>query len=163
MDNKQGPTIEHRELCSVLYGSLDGWEVWGRMDTCICMTESLSCPPETILTLLIDSILCLVAQLCPNLCDPRVAYQAPLPMEILQARMLGVSCHVLLQEIFPTQGLNPSLPMLLLLLLLSRFSCVRLCATAQMAAPQAPPTVGFPRQEHWSGLPFPSPMHESEK
>ena len=35
----------------------------------------------------------------------------------------------------------------LLLLLLSRFSRVQLC----------------PRQEHWSGLPFPSPMHESEK
>ena len=27
---------------------------------------------------------------------------------------------------------------------------------------QAPPSLGFSRQEHWSGLPFPSPMHESE-
>ena len=32
-----------------------------------------------------------------------------------------------------------------------------------MAAHQAPPSLGFSRQEHWSGLPFPSPMHESEK
>ena len=32
-----------------------------------------------------------------------------------------------------------------------------------MAAHQAPPSLGFPRQEHWSGLPFPSPVHESEK
>ena len=32
-----------------------------------------------------------------------------------------------------------------------------------MAAYQAPPSLGFSRQEHWSGLPFPSPMHESEK
>ena len=31
-----------------------------------------------------------------------------------------------------------------------------------MAAQQAPPSLGFSRQEHWSGLPFPSPMHESE-
>ena len=31
-----------------------------------------------------------------------------------------------------------------------------------MAAHQAPPSLGFFRQEHWSGLPFPS-MHESEK
>ena len=31
-----------------------------------------------------------------------------------------------------------------------------------MAAHQAPPSLGFSRQEHWSGLPFPSPMHESE-
>ena len=32
-----------------------------------------------------------------------------------------------------------------------------------MAAHQAPSSLGFSRQEHWSGLPFPSPMHESEK
>ena len=32
-----------------------------------------------------------------------------------------------------------------------------------MAAHQSPPSLGFSRQEHWSGLPFPSPMHESEK
>ena len=32
-----------------------------------------------------------------------------------------------------------------------------------MAAHQAPPSLGFSKQEHWSGLPFPSPMHESEK
>ena len=51
----------------------------------------------------------------------------------------------------------------LLLLLLSRFSRVRLCVTLQTAAHQAPPFLGFSRQEHWSGLPFPSPMHESEK
>ena len=50
-----------------------------------------------------------------------------------------------------------------LLLLLSRFSRVRLCATPQMAAHQALPSLGFSRQEHWSGLPFPSPMHASEK
>ena len=50
-----------------------------------------------------------------------------------------------------------------LLLLLSHFSHVQLCATTQTAAHQAPPSLGFPRQEHWSGLPFPSPMHESEK
>ena len=43
------------------------------------------------------------------------------------------------------------------LLLLSRFSRVRLCATPQTAAHQAPPSLGFSRQEHWSGLPFPSP------
>ena len=52
---------------------------------------------------------------------------------------------------------------ILLLLLLSHFSCVRLCATPLTAAHQAPPSFGFSRQEHWSGFPFPSPMHESEK
>ena len=49
------------------------------------------------------------------------------------------------------------------MLLLSHFSYVRPCATPQMAAPQAPPSLGFSRQKQWNGLPFPSPMHESEK
>ena len=38
---------------------------------------------------------------------------------------------------------------LLLLLLLSRFSRVRLCATPYTAAHQAPPSLGFSKQEHW--------------
>ena len=41
-------------------------------------------------------------------------------------------------------------------------SCPTLCDPID-AAHQAPPSLGFSRQEHWSGLPFPSPMHESEK
>ena len=36
-------------------------------------------------------------------------------------------------------------------------SRVRLFATPWTAAYQAPPSVGFSRQEHWNGLPFPSP------
>ena len=51
----------------------------------------------------------------------------------------------------------------MLLLLLRRFSRVRLYATPWTAAHQAPPSLGFSRQEHWRGLPVPSPMHESEK
>ena len=50
-----------------------------------------------------------------------------------------------------------------LLLLLSCFSRVQLCATPETAAHQAPLSLGFSRQEQWSGLPLPSPMHESEK
>ena len=46
IDNQQGPVVEHRELCSMSCG------VWGRMDTCVCMAESLCCPPEMITTLL---------------------------------------------------------------------------------------------------------------
>ena len=55
--------------------------------------------------------------------------------------------------------LAPSYRVMLLLLLLKRFSRVQLCATPQTAAHQASPSLGFSRQEHWSGLPFPSPMH----
>ena len=47
--------------------------------------------------------------------------------------------------------------LLLLLLLLHHFSRVRLCATPWTAAHQAPPSMGFSRQEYWSGLPLPSP------
>ena len=49
--------------------------------------------------------------------------------------------------------------LMLLLGLLSRFSRVRLCVTPSMATHQAPPSLGFSRQEHRSGLPFHSPMH----
>ena len=52
--------------------------------------------------------------------------------------------------------------LMLLLLLLSHISRVRLCGTPYTAAHQAPPSLGFSRQEYWSGLPFPSPMHEND-
>ena len=60
-------------------------------------------------------------------------------------------------KIFCVHGLE------VLLLLLSHFSCARLCETPRTADHQALLSLGFSRQEHWSGLPFPSPMHESEK
>ena len=61
-------------------------------------------------------------------------------------------------------SLAPTVPWSLgLLPLLSCVSRVWLCATPQTAAHQAPPSLGFSGQEHWSGLPFPPPVHESEK
>ena len=47
----------------------------------------------------------------------------------------------------------------MLLLLLSRFSRVWLCATPQTAAYQAPPSMGFSRQQYWSGVLLPSPLN----
>ena len=47
----------------------------------------------------------------------------------------------------------------MLLMLLSCFSCVWLCETHR----QHTLSLGFSRQEYWSGLPFPSPMHEKWK
>ena len=41
IDNRQIPTEQHRELCSMLCSSLDGRGIWGKMDTCVCMAESL--------------------------------------------------------------------------------------------------------------------------
>ena len=45
---------------------------------------------------------------------------------------------------------------------LSRFSHVQLFVTLWTVAPQAPLSMGFPRQECWSGLPFPSPGNLSD-
>ena len=60
-------------------------------------------------------------------------------------------------ELIPSTGQQQlSTTMLMLLLLLLRhFSRVRLCATPSTAAHQGF-SLGFSRQEHWSGLPFPS-------
>ena len=41
-------------------------------------------------------------------------------------------------------------------------SCLTLCDSID-GSPPGSPSLGFSRQEHWSGLPFPSPMQESEK
>jgi len=54
MDKQQGPTVYHMEFCSVFCGSLDGRGVQERMDTSVCMAESLCCSTETITTLLIS-------------------------------------------------------------------------------------------------------------
>ena len=41
-------------------------------------------------------------------------------------------------------------------------SCPTLCDPMD-GSPRGSPVPGILQQEHWSGLPFPSPMHESEK
>ena len=105
MDNQQGPTVQHRELCTMLCGSLNGKGVWGRT------TESLCCSPETITTLLTGYVLCLVAQSCLTLCNPM---DCSLPGSSVHGDSPGkntaVGCHSLLQGMFPTQGSNPALP-----------------------------------------------------
>ena len=54
MDNQQGPTVEYRELCSMFCDTLNGKGVWERVDSYVCMAESLCCLPETITALLIS-------------------------------------------------------------------------------------------------------------
>ena len=87
MDNQQGPTVYHKELCSMFCGSLGGRGVWWTMDTCICMAEILCSSHETIKTLLMCSAKSL--QSCPTLCDPRDGSPQGSPIPgILQARTL---------------------------------------------------------------------------
>ena len=52
MDKQQGPTVQHRELCSTLCGSLDGRGVWGRMcvhakplQSCLTLCDPMDCSP----------------------------------------------------------------------------------------------------------------------
>ena len=54
----------------------------------------------------------------------------------------GVGCHFLLQ-----------------CMKVKLLSCVRLVVTPWTAAHQAPPSMGFSRQEYWSGVPLPSPIY----
>ena len=57
-----------------------------------------------------SSYCCLVTESCPALCDPRDCSPPGSSVHgILQARILGVGCHALLQGIFRTQGSNPCL------------------------------------------------------
>ena len=121
-------------------------------------------------------------QSCPTLATLwTVAHQAPLSMEFSRQGYWsglplpppgdlpdpGIQPESLLSPALAGRFFNTSatwettIP--LLLLLLNPFSRVRLCATPQTAAHQALPSLGFSRQEHWSGLPFPSPMQESKK
>ena len=108
-----------------------------------------------------------------------VAHQAPLYMGFSrQEYWSGLPCPS--PGDLPEPGIEPGSPALqadalpseppgihqgawLLLLLLSRFSRVWLCVTPETAAHQASLSLGFSRQEHWCGLPFPSPVQESEK
>ena len=50
LDNQQGSTVQHMEPYSMLCASPDRRGVWRRMDTCICMAESLRCSPETTIS-----------------------------------------------------------------------------------------------------------------
>ena len=42
--------------------------------------------------------------------------------------------------------------------LIESLSCIQLCVTPRTTARQAPQSMGFPRLEYWSELPFPSPQ-----
>ena len=52
MANQQGPSVEHRKLCSMLCGSLNGGDFRENGYMYMYKAESLHCSPETITTLL---------------------------------------------------------------------------------------------------------------
>ena len=103
-------------------------------------------------------------QLCLTLCSPMdCSPQIPLSMEFSrQECWSGLPLPECSQGELPYSIISKmNLGVLSLLCAcvctLSHFSRVRLFATPWTTAHQAPPSMGFSRQEYWSGLPFPSP------
>ena len=119
---------------------------------------------------------CSVFKLCPTL-RPRGLYHARLLLSVEFPRQeYWNGLPYLPPGNLPNPGIEPVFPACLAdslplshqgsLLLLVPFdlkvkvkslSCVRLFAIPWTVAHQAPPSMGFSRQESWSGLPFPSP------
>ena len=127
----------YMELCLMLCVSLHKRGVWGRMNTCICMTEFLCCPPETIPTLLISSActLCYLSHVRLFATPWTVACQAPLSVGILQARILHLLCLLRWQaDSLPLAPPGNCLISYAVCAMLSRFTCVPLFATPWTAA-----------------------------
>ena len=94
---------------------------------------------------------------CPNKVNGRL--RSPLPTHTsfpsrVQCSESHYSEFSLLSTIFKNTAASAAAKLLQ--------SCLTLCDPID-GSPLAPPSLGFSRQEHWSGLPFPSPMHESGK
>ena len=89
-------------------------------------------------------------QSCPTLCDPidGSPLGSPIP-GILQARTLEWVA-ISFSNAWKWKVKGKSL------------SCIRLLATPWTAAHQAPPSMGFSRQEYWSRVLLPSPLWERE-
>ena len=89
-------------------------------------------------------------QSCPTLCDPIDGSSPGSPVPgILQARTLEWVA-ISFSKAWKWKVKVKS------------FSRIRLLATSWTAAYQAPPSMGFSRQEYWSGLPLPSPIYVLE-
>ena len=105
--------IAHRTLLNIMWQP--GWEGFcGRMDTCICMTESLCSSPETTTTLLIGYSS--VTSPCLTLCNPRnystpgfpVHHHLPEFTQLKSIESVMPSNHLILCSPLPLLELNLS-------------------------------------------------------
>ena len=99
-------------LEAVLQSQSRGLSAWDRAQGPVFQATDLEMARFFLVAqLLKNPCVCLVAQLCPTLCDPM---DCSLPGFSVHGDFPGkntrVGCHAFLQEIFPTQGLNPGLP-----------------------------------------------------
>ena len=85
--------------------------------------------------------------------ESEVAQSCPTPSDPMDCSLLGSSAH------FPGKSTGVGCHFLLQCMKgkvkVKSLSRVRLCATPWTAAHQAPPSMGFSRQEYWSGVPLP--------
>ena len=88
----------------MLCGNFYGREVWGRMDTCICMTESL------ITVLLINYQFSSVPQSCPTLCDPMNRSTPGLPVHHQLPEFTETHVHQVSDAIQPSHPLSSPSP-----------------------------------------------------
>ena len=132
----------------MLWGSLDGRGVWGRMYTRICMAESLHCSPETITTLLISYIVVQSLSCVQLFVTPwTTAYQASLSFTISQSLLKLMSIELVM----------PSNHLILchsLLLLPSLFPSIRVCSNELALCIRWPKYQSFsfsfcPSNEYW--------------
>ena len=86
-------------------------------------------------------------QSCPTLCDP------------IDGSLPGSSVHGIFQARVLEWGAISFSNAWKWKMKMKSFSRVRLLATPWTVAYQAPPSMGFSRQEYWSGLPLPSPVN----
>ena len=105
-----------------------------------------------------------VAKSCLTLSDPMNCSTPGLPVPHYLPEFTQVRVHWIGGVIQPSHPLPPSSPFAFSLAAAAKSlqSYPTLCNPID-GSPPGSPSLGFSRQEHWSGLPFPSPMHESEK
>ena len=80
------------------------------MDSCVCMAESLCCPPETVTKSLISYCRCSVAQSYPTLCDPMGCSTPGLPVPYHLLEFAQVQVHCISDAVQPSHSLMPSFP-----------------------------------------------------
>ena len=119
---------------------------------------------QTLTRYLIVLCVCSVTQSCPTLCDPTGCSPPGSSVHgIFQARILErVAMPSYRRSNRPRDQTQVSCTFSIAAATKSLQSCLTLCNPID-GSPPGSPVPGFSRQEHWSGLPFPSPMHESEK
>ena len=126
-------------FCNGLYGK----ESKKRVDMCICITDSLCCTVETNTMLLINCCCCVASVMSDSVRPHRWQPTRLCRPWDFPGKNTGVGCHFLLQ-----------------CMKLKSESYVWLFVTPWTAAHQAPPSMGFSRQEYWNGLPLPSPVNQ---